>query len=156
MFKGNVEVTRSVKFEPTKWWFAGRVPLVLSWFYGYIRTHSFTRDPSCCRQHSSCTDGVMFYDIGLIHGRAIPQAVSLRLPTAAAQVRAQVRKCEICGGQSGTGAAFLQVLRFPLPLLIPPTAPHSSSSVIRGWYNRPISGRRSKWTRCQSHPTPRN
>jgi hypothetical protein len=25
--------------------------------------------------------------------------------------------------------------------------------IIRGWYNWPISGRRTKWT--QSHPTPR-
>jgi hypothetical protein len=49
----------------------------------------------------------------------------------------QVRSCGICGGQSGTGAGFLAVLRFPLPILIPPSAPHSSS-IIRGWYNRPI------------------
>jgi hypothetical protein len=32
----------------------------------------------------------------------------------------------ICGGQSGTGAGFLRVLRFPLPS-IPSTAQHSSS-----------------------------
>jgi hypothetical protein len=43
--------------------------------------------------------------------------------------------------------------RFPLPILVPPTAPHSSS-IIQSWYNRPVSDRRSKWT--QSHPTPRN
>jgi hypothetical protein len=30
--------------------------------------------------------------------------------------------------QNGTGAGFLRVLRLPLPILIPPTAPHSSSS----------------------------
>jgi hypothetical protein len=30
---------------------------------------------------------------------------------------------------------------------------HHSSPIIRGGYNRPISGRRAKWT--QSHPTPR-
>jgi hypothetical protein len=71
----------------------------------------------------------------------------------AAWVRCQVRSCGICGEQSGSGAGFLRVLRFHLPILIPPTALHSSS-IIRGWYNRPISGRRTKWT--QSHPTARN
>jgi hypothetical protein len=80
-------------------------------------------------------------------GRAIVQAVSRRLPTAAAQVRAQVKSC---GGQSVAGAGFLQVVRFPLPILIPPTAPHSSS-IIRGWYNRPNSGRRAKWTQSPHH-----
>jgi hypothetical protein len=38
----------------------------------------------------------------------------------------------------------------PLTILIPPTVLHSSS-IIRRWYNRPTSGRRTKWT--QSHPT---
>jgi hypothetical protein len=84
--------------------------------------------------------------------RARAQAVSRRLSNP--EVRAQVRLRGICGGQSGTGVGFLRVLLFPLPILIPPTVPHSSSSVIRGWYNRPVSGRRTKWT--QSHPTPRN
>jgi hypothetical protein len=64
----------------------------------------------------------------------------------------QIRSCGICDGQRGTGAGFLRVLRFPLPIVIPPTAPHSSS-IIRGWYNRPVSGRRTKWT--QSHFIPR-
>jgi hypothetical protein len=72
--------------------------------------------------------------------RAIAQAVSRRLRIAGARVRTQARSCGICGGKSGTGEDFLRVLRFPLPILIPPTAPHSSSSIIRGWYNRPISG----------------
>jgi hypothetical protein len=56
-------------------------------------------------------------------GRAIAQAVSRWLPTAAARVPSQVRSCGICGEQNGTGADFLRVLRFPLPILIPPTAP---------------------------------
>jgi hypothetical protein len=73
--------------------------------------------------------------------------------TATIPVRAQVRSRGICGGQSGTGAGFIRVFRFSLPILISLTAPHSSS-IIQGWYSRPISGRRTKWT--QSHPTPRN
>jgi cytochrome c553 len=35
--------------------------------------------------------------------RAIAQAVSHRLATAAARVRSQVKSCGMCGGQSGTG-----------------------------------------------------
>jgi hypothetical protein len=70
--------------------------------------------------------------------RAI-SSVCRRLPTAAARIRAQVSSYWICGRQRGTGAGFLRVLQFPLPVLIPPTAPHSSSSIIRVWYNRPNS-----------------
>jgi hypothetical protein len=51
--------------------------------------------------------------------RAIAQAVSRRLRTAAARVRAQIRSSGIYGGQHGTGAVFLRVFRFPLPILIP-------------------------------------
>jgi hypothetical protein len=87
----------------------------------------------------------------VIKGRAITQAVSRRLPTAA-RVRAQVRSCGNCGGQSGTWADFLRLLRFLLPILIPPNAPQSTS-IIRGWYKRPVSGRCTKWT--QSHLTAR-
>jgi hypothetical protein len=72
------------------------------------------------------------------YGRAIAQPVSHWLPTAAAQVRARVRSCGICRGQSGTGAGFLRVLRFPLPIFIPPVAPQSPSFIIWGWYHRPI------------------
>jgi hypothetical protein len=98
-------------------------------------------------------DTVRWAELRAYLGRAIAQAVSRRLPTAAARVRAQVRSCGICGGQRGTGIGFLRVLRFPLPVLIPPTAPHSSF-ITRGWYNRPNSGRRTKWT--QPDTTTRN
>jgi hypothetical protein len=73
-------------------------------------------------------------------GHVIAQAVSSWHPTAAARLRSQVKSCVICGGRSGARAGFLRVLRFPLSILIPPTAPHlSSSSIIWGWYNKPIA-----------------
>jgi hypothetical protein len=49
-------------------------------------------------------------------GRTVAQAVRRWLPTAAAQVRARAA-CGVCGGQSGTGAGFLRVLQFPLPII---------------------------------------
>jgi hypothetical protein len=61
-------------------------------------------------------------------GPAIDQVVRLQFPTAAAQVQSQVRSCGVCDEQSGTGEAFLRVLWFPLPILIPLIAPHWSSS----------------------------
>jgi hypothetical protein len=40
---------------------------------------------------------VLKIECSVILGRAIAQAVSRRLPTAAARVRVQVRSCGICG-----------------------------------------------------------
>jgi NAD(P)H-hydrate repair Nnr-like enzyme with NAD(P)H-hydrate epimerase domain len=57
------------------------------------------------------------------YGRAVAQAVSRWLPAAAARVLVRAAFV-VCGGQSGTGAGFLLVLRFPLPI-IPPTFPSS-------------------------------
>jgi hypothetical protein len=121
---------------------------VWDWWHDFLSDDNVQKllEPICATEFSSNSK-----PIGL---RAIVSAVISRLPTAAARVRAQARSCGICGGQSDTGAGFLRVLRFPLPILIPLTAPHSSSSIIRGWYNRTIIGRRTKWT--QSHPSPRN
>jgi hypothetical protein len=75
--------------------------------------------------------------------KALNKANSRWFPTAEARVRAQVRSCGICGGQSGTGKGFLRVLRFPLQI-VQPTAPRSSLSIIRGLYNRPNGDRRTK------------
>jgi hypothetical protein len=50
-------------------------------------------------------------------------AVRRWLPTTAARVRVRAA-CGVCGGHSGTGAGFLWVLRFPLPI-IPPISPLS-------------------------------
>jgi hypothetical protein len=70
-------------------------------------------------------------------GGAITQAVSRWLLTEATRVRSRVRSFGICGGQSGAGAGFLQVFLCPLPIFILPIAPHSPSSIVWGWYNRP-------------------
>jgi hypothetical protein len=58
-----------------------------------------------------------------MRGRAIAQAVSRWLPTAAARVRSRVWSSGICDGQTGAGAGFLRVLQFPLPIFIPPNSP---------------------------------
>jgi hypothetical protein len=58
-------------------------------------------------------------------GRAIAQALSRWLTIAAARDRSRVWSSGICGGQSGAGAGFLRVLRFPLPIFIPPNSPLS-------------------------------
>jgi hypothetical protein len=83
-------------------------------------------------------------------GRTIAQAVSRWLPTAAAaRVRARVWSSGICGGQSGAGAGFLRVLRFPLPIH---STKFSILTITRGRYNRPINGRRAEWTQFGLHP----
>jgi hypothetical protein len=47
--------------------------------------------------------------------------------------------CEICGGQSGTGAGFLWVLRVPLPIvpLLLDADHHSSSASRAGFHSNP-------------------
>jgi hypothetical protein len=74
-----------------------------------------------CSTTPYTTHVILFY----AEGRAIAQAVSRWLPTAAARVPARVWSCGICGGQSGTGAGFLRVLRFHLPIFISPISPQS-------------------------------
>jgi hypothetical protein len=44
-----------------------------------------------------------------------------------------------CGGQNGAGVGFLRVLRFPLPIFIPPIAPKIILIYYRGLYNRPMA-----------------
>jgi hypothetical protein len=61
-------------------------------------------------------------------GRAITQEVSRWLPTAAARVRARVWQVGfVLDNISAAGAGSLQVLRFPLPIFIPPNSPSSQS-----------------------------
>jgi hypothetical protein len=74
-------------------------------------------------------------------------------PTTVARVRVQVWSCGIWGGQSGARAGFLRVLRFPLPIFIPPISPQSPLSIIWAWYNRPVVATVSSGL---SHPTNSN
>jgi hypothetical protein len=61
-------------------------------------------------------------------GRAIAQAVSRRLPIAAARVQTRVWSCGIfVMDKSGAGVGFVRELRFPLPIYIPSASPQSSS-----------------------------
>jgi hypothetical protein len=68
------------------------------------------------------------------------EAISRWLPTAAAQVQSRVGSSGICGGQSGAGAGFLRVLRFPLPIFIPlnnsPLAAKEIVSTIKCMLNK--------------------
>jgi hypothetical protein len=70
-------------------------------------------------------------------GRMQESAVGRWFLTAAARLRAWVGSCGICGGQNDTGAGFLPVFRFLLPIFIPPVE-LQSPSIIQGWYNRLI------------------
>jgi hypothetical protein len=82
----------------------------------------------------------VFLVLGLL-GRAVAHTGSHRLPTAGSRVRARVKSCNVCGGQSGTGAGFLRVLRFVLPLIHPTNCSTIITIITQGWYSRPINGR---------------
>jgi hypothetical protein len=73
-------------------------------------------------------------------GRAIAQAVSRWLPTAAVRGSRPGRHVGFCGGQSGAVAGFIRVLRSPLPNSFHQLRQknyHHHQSVIGDMYNRP-------------------
>jgi hypothetical protein len=82
----------------------------------------------------------------LSYGTASLEGCSLF--TTAAYRSSQVRPYEVCDGKSATLTGFIRVFWCLLPILAPPNPPNTS--IIRGWYNRPISGRRTECT--QSYP----
>jgi hypothetical protein len=78
-----------------------------------------------CRKQKGKT---LVMKLGDIKGRAIAEAVSRWLPTAAVRVRARVWSSGICSEQGGVGAGFLRILRFPLPKPFTPPTSQSSQS----------------------------
>jgi hypothetical protein len=67
------------------------------------------------------------FEVTMVSGRAIAQAVSRRLPNAAARVQTRVGMWDFVMDKSGAGAGFLLELRLPLPIYIPSCSPQSSS-----------------------------
>jgi hypothetical protein len=78
-----------------------------------------------------CITGVSFIkDLSFIELTVLPHTCGLaQICYKVKRVRAQVKSRWICGGQSGSGADFLQALLLSLPI-IPPIAEHSSTSII--------------------------
>jgi hypothetical protein len=72
-------------------------------------------------------------------GRAIAQAVSRRLPTAAARVVSNpgLVMWDFVMDNSGAGANFLRELRFPLHNLHSICFSTIIFTITRGWHNRP-------------------
>jgi hypothetical protein len=124
---------QSLEYSSNTFWSTGL--LGHSWCMHWVGVSVSLVLESSRRENPETYSGFMWYDTS---GRAIAQAVSRWFPTAAAQVRARVWSCRISSGQSGVGAGFLRILRFPLTISIPPIAPQSPSSIIWGWYNRPV------------------
>jgi hypothetical protein len=84
----------------------------------------------------------------LAFGRAMALAISCRLLTAEAQVRARVSTRGICGRQSVTVIGFLRVFRFSLVNIIPLW--FFLLIYHLRMYNRPLAGLSSE---TQSHPS---
>jgi hypothetical protein len=81
-------------------------------------------------------------------GRAVAQAVSRWLPTAAARVRVRAA----CGGLCWTKRHWG---RFSPSTSASPANHSTDFSIIiitRGWHNRPIGGRSAEWTQLDSTP----
>jgi hypothetical protein len=90
------------------------------------------------------------FSIYLILSRAIAQAVSHRLPTAAARVRVRT-------GMLGLWWTKRHWVRFSASTSVSPTNHHPTNfSIIiitRGRHYRPIGGRSAEWTKLDSTPS---
>jgi hypothetical protein len=115
---------------PRNLWAIGRTPWMISLrlHHPYVGIHQcperdFNKLPHCWNAPGRAATVIAHFHICkyiyiVIYGRALAQAVSRQLPTAAACVRSQVRSCGTCGGQSGTGAGYIRALPFHLPITL--------------------------------------
>jgi hypothetical protein len=87
------------------------------------------------------------FPVALLGGRAVAQAVSRWLPTAAARVRVRA-------GMWGLWWTKRHWGRFSRSTSVSPANHSSNFSIIitRGWHNRPIGGRSAEWTQLDSTP----
>jgi hypothetical protein len=109
-------------------------------------TNLFYKSCECVMsvQLSVCMSSRVRYEQHGLLNLCNSSGVIRRLRTVAARVRDQVNSWVICVRQSGPGAGYLRVLKFPLPILIPQSAPQSCT-MVWGWWNRPVSQSVSQW-----------
>jgi hypothetical protein len=89
----------------------------------------------------------------MAEGRAIAQAVSRWLPTAAARVRARVWQVGFVVDKMALGQIFSEYFGFPTNLH---STKFSIITITRGRYDRLLSGRRAEWTMQKSMAVMRN
>jgi hypothetical protein len=121
-----------------------------SLFYLWHSFHGGTDVWDNYSQHGDICRGYFKVLIILSKAHAIAQVVSRRFPTAAARVRSQVRSghVEFVPDENKLGQVFSEYFGFPCQFSFHRLLHihHHLSSIIWGWYNRPNSGRRTKWT----------
>jgi hypothetical protein len=84
--------------------------------------------------------------------RAIAQVVSRRLPTAAARVRTRSGNVGFVVAKVALGQVFYEYFGFPCQFSFYQLLRNHPHLIIRGWDNRPVSCRRTKWTQSQLPP----
>jgi hypothetical protein len=96
----------------------GNVPLDAPGHHFYIRIYIYIYISGYIYIYIYIRMGGRGMHIGYCWWPCRSSAVRRWLPTAAARVRVRAA-CGVCGRQRGTGAGFLRVLRFPLPIIPP-------------------------------------
>jgi hypothetical protein len=102
------------------------------------------RNTPFIKNFSAINSHILFFSYVGYLGRTIAQAVSRWLSTAAARVCARVWSSGICGEQSSAVAGCLRVLRFPLPIFMPPDRPSPQSLGV--------GAKGQKWSTCRVDP----